>query len=816
MSTQFPAFLTDKNVDKLPDEWSQKIKDIQGKSADELSDESSPEITDIQYHLGIDNFLAKQFAEQFIRFKNIRQHFEPNGLLFDDKDADIKKQLKLAEKALEYKLPYRIAFVGSTGAGKSALINALIGGRELLPSHQVSSVTGTIITVFFVPKGNEEKAIIVPRQQNHIFTLIEDFIKEYEIDEELPNELSEDISEELLDWQSTRVSLSDRETFEKIRYSLANIVKCYVRHSADDDLLSFLIPSELRGNLHKSVNGWEMPLSSQMAEYLWKVVDEGNPINKDEYRKIDLIESISYQITSPDYSENQPQFKLPRNVCLVDLPGFSTDIPMHNLLFIRGVEEANVVVLTVSPERLPENNSPLYNLVKKNINSSESIFLVVNLWDKFHKDIHEEMSHLQARLKETTQYLGIKNDYKTSAFVAFYSQLAQQEKAVNAPDSYENAARSLGVKPQEYDKALEASNIPTLTRDMTDFIENRLIPSEIEKGKKALDAICQLLREKYDPLENSSLEKEIMKSIGKCQKKVESILREFHKEHVSEIDSLLEENSEADDEESESLGNALVHQANRICDQIDRHLKKVVPEFWEKCYTNMDEENFLFHNYYEGQEISWITFLSYVELEFWKVLPRRMKVLADILTTAYRKALEQHQIKQHIYDNIAFLTSSVKIADVLEGFEDEIKEMERKLTELSEHVALLQVFDEEVLLAPKEKGEQIDSELKEALEQLPSKEQELSPDEDDFDDFDDFLQVARSRYEQVVAKWSIDKLLDFYKYQMAYIETALREKSIERFFSNLRRLVYTSPNLFAEKPEAKKRKIVAELCSQDK
>jgi hypothetical protein len=54
-----------------------------------------------------------------------------------------------------------------------------------------------------------------------------------------------------LDWQSTRVSLSDTETFEKIRDSLANIVKCYVCHSADDDLLSFLIQPELRGNLHK-------------------------------------------------------------------------------------------------------------------------------------------------------------------------------------------------------------------------------------------------------------------------------------------------------------------------------------------------------------------------------------------------------------------------------------------------------------------------------------------------------------------------------------------------------------------------------------
>lgn len=766
-------------------------------------------IEDIKKHLGVDEALAEQFAEPVIFLERIQKHFKPDALFFTDKNTEIDRQLGIAAKSLNYKSPYRIAFVGNTGAGKSELINALLG-RSLVPSEAVSSVTGTAVEVFFDTEQTEETVGIVLRTEADILALIGYFIDEFGI-EKMPETLSQAFSDSLRTWQPSKPLTDEMENqrFQNLRTSLANLITCYVRYGSDEHISEFLIPKNFRGSFSLNGNVLESRRSSQIEKYLNELINEDSSLNKNQqYRRIDLIDSLTYKVKPPQTDENHSQFTLPPNVCLVDLPGINPNMPLHNLIFSKGVKNANVVVLILPPNRIPEIASPLYSMVNRSITYSRGIFLVVNRWDEFPKDSKKNMAKLANHMDNILEYFGVKKYYKTSAYVALNAQLGIKGDTLDAPEFYEKAAKSLNAAP-DHENALEASNVPELVKDLMDFIHIHLIQDEFGKGKTALRTICKFLIDKYTLTASTNQfnnVQEFLKLVSKCQEDVEIILGNFHKEQF-------------DDERMNLLRDELESEAMAICDHIDRCIlqRDLVSQLWKQCYTTIPQKTILTHDQTKEVKISWPSFLDQIQLEIWKMLPKQMEGLSNLLTDAYRTAIKNKQIEQDIINIIANLAPSIKGASAIDGLENEIQEMSRKLTELSHHVALLQVYNPDILLNLDEQAE-----LKETLDKLP-KQKELPPDQ-----FRELIKVVRSHYESAVLNWSVDMLLEFYKYQMAYIEQTLIEISIKEFFADLNKQVsqpefceevLATANAHAQNDielMAAKRRVLNELCGNQK
>jgi len=731
-------------------------------------------IQEIQKHLGVSESLAQQFAQQQIILQRLEQHFSPNGLFITDKEPEIERQLNLAAKSINYTNPYHIAVVGNTGAGKSELINALLG-RSLVPSEAVSSVTGTAVEVFFDQEAEEEKLGIVLRTENDILKLVEYFIEEFGLSETVPNRLTETMSDELRNWQPATPLTDDMENqrFQNLRTSLANLITCHIRYGDEDKIREFLLPKDIRGNFTLVENILTAPRSRLVERHLNELINEDSGLNKNKpLRRIDLIDSLTYRVKAAESPDNQSFFHLPSNVCLVDLPGLNPNMPLHNLIFTKGVKNANVVLLVLPPNRIPEIGSPLYNLVKRSISSASGIFLVVNRWDEFPKESAKNMNKLQTHMEDIKTHFGVNKYYKTSAYVALNAQLALRKETIDAPDFYEKAAQALSASPFSHEQALTVSSVPELLQDMMDFVHNTLIKNEFEKGKRALNAICQILQYKYTPVAQQPANHvdEFLKLVAKCQLEVENVLGQFHREQVN-------------DTNMEALRDTLEVEAKNICEYVDRYLlqRDMIAKFWEQCYTAIPHKTILDHDFSREVNISWNSFLDKTQLAIWKILPRQMERLAQLLTDTYRKALQHENVETQVAERIAHLAPSLTGSTAIEGLENEIQEMSRKLTELSHHVVLLQVYNPEVLLnVDKSSG------LKNALDQIP-KQKELQPDR-----FEALVEVVRAHYENAVINWSVEMLLEFYKYQMAYIEQMLGETCIRDFFAQLNKRVSDS------------------------
>jgi hypothetical protein len=210
-------------------------------------------------------------------------------------------------------------------------------------------------------------------------------------------------------------------------------------------------------------------------------------------------------------------------------------------------------------------------------------------------------------------------------------------------------------------------------------------------------------------------------------------------------------------------------------------------------------------------------FLSLVELEIWKELPKYMVSLASVLTNDYRQAVESKKLKHAIQARIAQLTPAINSEEPIKDFGDAIIEMSNKLVELSRHIAHVQVTNESIAFIPEGK---VDPALEEAIAQLPKKE-DLSSTQ-----FKSFINAVRSRYSPAISDWSVEMLLNFYQYQMAYVETTFRS-SLREFFSKVRGRVQNEEALREEiltidkHPEQQKREsltakreILKKLCKE--
>jgi len=731
----------------------------------------------IRRHLpDADETQTARFAELLHRLQAVRNFFAA----YPEDKTGFEHLLARAEKALDYRRPYRIAVIGTTGVGKSTLINALLGRKLVLVKDVGKPATGAALEIFLdVPPDGEEVARVTYRTEANILALLREFAARFDIPTaDLPDSLNKQALRKIRALEpGDRLGEQTQQEFEGLRDSLADIIEQYLAVNPKTLLSEYKLSRP------------------RHVEDLLALTDENSTLNTGPGRCIGLVRSVAYHIKPPPHADALQTLQLPRNVCLVDLPGLDGS-PLHDIIISEGIREADAIVFILRPPRiLNRGDAYLLNRVRKYISldgaidAAERIFLVLNAVDDITRDDHRTLENLPRDMRDLMDLLapgyaarfahrgGDQPYFTTSAWAALSAQHALQGNTIEDPTTYHSKAVKFGVDETDHAAMLAASRIPALAGALTDFARTVRIEAQLREGRQALDRITRSLAETY-----SSEIKLLTNGQGIAFVKTEDarLLRE-RQEALTDfiVDFRLRQLDHLDD-----LRADLRAEATRICDAIDARLREELPRLWKRFFI-ADRYRPRARKY--GKTM-YEVFLGEVELLLWRQLAIRVQSLADMVTLSYREAFEAGNIPRAIvslgYDHPLALAAA-ELGDVT-------ADMKASLRKLSERLALIYMLEPKVGFIPPEQLADsrllADNPLIRALDKVPRR-RELPPKA-----FDKFLTAVRAHYQPAVIEYAVNALLNVYQYEMLYIEDGLLARVTE-LFNDLRETMPHDPLL---------------------
>ncbi len=718
-----------------------------------------------------------QYAQLLKRLRSVKDFLN----VYPEDKAGYETLLSRAEKALNYKRPYRIAIIGTTGVGKSTLINALLGRKLVVVKDVGKPATGAALEIFLdVSPGDEEVARITYRDEANILALAREFMARFDIDPAaLPNSLGKKFTRELKNLQpGDQLGEQTQQEFEGLRDSLVDIVEQYLAVNPQTLLTEYKLSNP------------------RHVEDLMALTDENSSLNAGPGRCIGLVRSVAYHIRPAKNHKALQTLQLPHNVCLVDLPGLDGS-PLHDIIISEGIKEADAVVFILRPPRiLNRGDAYLLNRVRKYISldgavdAAERIFLVLNAVDDITRDDHKTLDNLPRDMRELMDLLapgyaarfahrgGDQPYFMTSAWTAFNAQTALQGGVIQDPKTYHSKAVKLGADESDHAAMLAASRLPSLTNSLGDFAHAYRIEGQLRQGRQALDRIVKSLADTYD-----SEIKLLTNGQGIAFVKTEDarLLRE-RKESLSDIivDFRLRQLDHLEDLRAE-----LRSEAARICDTIDHRLSEDLPRLWKRFYI-ADRYRPRARKY--GKTM-YEVFLGEVELLLWRQLSIRVQSLADRVTMNYKQAFESSHIPRYIV-NLGY--DHPLASNAAAGLEDVSSDMKASLNKLAERLALIYMLEAKAgFITPEQLQDNrliAENPLIQALDAVP-RQRDLPAKA-----FAKFLRAVRKHYEAAVLDYSVNALLNIYQYEMLYVEDGLLAR-VEELFSDLRETLSLDPLL---------------------
>ncbi|WP_019506297.1 dynamin family protein [Pleurocapsa sp. PCC 7319] len=669
--------------------------------------------------------------------------------------------LARARKAFNYKQPYRIAVAGISGAGKSTMLNAMLG-RELLPTKEGSAVTGVALEIFLdVSENDKERAVVTYRDRDNIFQLIsKNFFQRYGFDEsQFKGEIDDKLKEALealksLDYPGNDHEAQQEETrqeFKDLTQMFIDLGEQYFRNAQNTLKTNFSLSNDNDRN------------------ELMELIDENSNLNKDiKQRRIGLVKSVTYHLESNKNSNDSQTLQLPGNVCLVDLPGLGGTL-LHDIIISERIKDADAVIFITSPSRIRGHGAEdLFKKVRKYISpegmerSGERIFLVLNAFDKIPTDevppeVRGELEKLiellpaYANSSELSKRGGNNPYFMTSALGAYCAQKKLKGESI-AP--YRDFYKSLNDKFGGDEEVLKASRVPKLVEELTKFARDKRIEGQIRDGKQALNSIINPLHSWYDSeyrrvIDNQgqyASQKNIEIQIQDKRKVLEKKLLDFRKEILKKF---------------EEISIELQNKANKICDEADDKLREKMPHIWKKHFKTgndiLEIEKF-------GKPLI-EPVLSDAQVELWENLNQRIPKLAIYLSSLYGEAFQKFEVVQKIVNHCFGFKEIVEIEAKIQRF---IDDMNRTMAQIAERIAMITMTNRENHFSALQNNKPEKEQLFNIFKSEDMRNENLSPDK-----FDNFITEARKLYENFVSEYCVSSLLNLYRYEMIVVERKL-------------------------------------------
>lgn len=667
------------------------------------------------------------------RLNHLKQYLEQ---YVEDREAN-QEQLELAAKALNYKQPYRIAIIGKTGAGKSTMINALLG-RSLVLARQGKAATGTAMEIFLdVSETGQEIAIVTYRDESNICNLVHDFAARYKVaTTSLPANLDSSYAQCLRELHSGMELLDQTlKEFEELRENLASMVEQFINYQNQQLRRQYSLDSEV-----------------DRSELL-QLTDEDSSLNRSENRMISLIKMVAYHIKPHQTQDGGATLQLPKQVCLVDLPGLDGSA-LHNIIISEGIREADAVVFIARPPRILEQGDEyLLDRVRKfvgqggNLKSGERIFFVLNARDHIIEDQEQNPEKLLQSMQDLIEL--------TTPGYARHSDLSHRGGETpyfltSAWAAY-SAQRQLAKTNSENDRSiLESSQIPRLAIALSKFARENRINGQIRDGRRTLDALVESLYAKYTAEKqqyliehgNVSPEREFDKSLRKQEEALEQIIIGFHAQVENDFEQWKEQ---------------CIPTIKTLCDETDRELQSKLPQMWQEAsHLSVVRLPRAFI-----EQTSYSQILGAAEIFLWKQLIFRVPRLADRFVKFYVQSVQTDLLVQHIADRCY---GHIQADDLDNYLKEWIHHMHTRLSSVGERIALTMMTDPTQSFATADQSNK--NPLMQGLEQI-SRQPSLN-----VSSFAEFIAAVRKHYQPSINS-SMIALLNLFRYEMLIVEDQL-------------------------------------------
>ncbi len=701
---------------------------------------------------------VNRFATQVERLGKIENFFKK----FNDERGQFDDLLNRARKALNYTKPYRIAVIGTTGAGKSTLINALLGRDLVLTKPIGKPATGAALEIFLdVPQGGAEKAIVTYRDGRDIGNLVKEFIDRYKLDgSSLKGNLDASFASNLsrLNPNDSFSNQQQQNEFIELRKTLADIIIQYANNTSKQLQTEFDIDNY------------------RDRDFLMELIDEHSFLNNENStsRLIGLVKSVSYHIQGGMSFGTSASLQLPGNVCLVDLPGLDGS-PLHDIIISEGIKDADAVIFILRPPRiLGRGDSYLLKRVRQyisfegNTDSGERIFLVLNARDSIMVDNAGRLNNLPKDMQDLMEMLvpgyashpllakrgGDTPYFLTSAWAAYAAQKRLQGSDLEDIETYEAIKVKLKVQGKDDREVLEASQIPRLVQELTKFTRERRIEGQINDGKQALDIIIDLLDKNLNkfPSGNTSkkanLQEKIDKHLNEKQLELKNIVYDFQETQISRLAELRKQ---------------LEQEAIKICHITDSELQKKLPSFWKENFVSKRPP------LYVGitGKVFYEAFLDAVQLELWRQLNSNLPILASYLKNTCISNLNAFKLAEKIANDSYGHLQTTKFKSELQTFVTE--NTGNTIEKIAERIAVTVMARPEYFFTaistdntqPKQR------QLFEILSKVPQQPNVNSS------DFKVLLEEVRKLYDKFVTKDCVNLLSNLYLYEVILIKDYL-------------------------------------------
>lgn len=713
---------------------------------------------------------VNRFATQVERLRKIESFFEK----FNDERVQFDGLINRAQKTLNYTKPYRIAVIGTTGAGKSTLINALLGRSLVLTKAIGKPATGAALEIFLdAPQGGAEKAIVTYRDGRDIGNLVKEFIDRYQLDGSLLKGRLDASFASILSKLNPNYTFSSQQQneFIELRKTLTEIIIQYANNTSKQLKTEFSLENY------------------RDREYLMELIDEHSSLNdaNSTSRLIGLVKNVSYHIHPDSSFGTSASLQLPGNVCLVDLPGLDGS-PLHDIIISEGIKDADAVIFILRPPRiLGRGDGYLLNRVRQyisfegNTESGERIFLVLNAKDSIMVDNTGSLGNLPRDMEDLMEMLvpgyashpllakrgGDKPYFLTSAWAAYTAQKRLKGSDLEEIETYEAIKVKLKVQGKDDREVLEASQIPRLVQELTKFIRERRIEGQINDGKQALDIIIDSLDKKFNKYSSASIGRG-----ANLQEKIDTHLRE----KKFELKKIVYDFQNMQIKRLGELRQQLEIEAIKICDTTDSELQKKLPSFWK------DNFELKLPGLY-GQIIGKVfdeAFLDAIQLELWRLLNSNIPILASYLKDICMSNLDASQVAEKIANASYGYLQTTKFKSDIQVFVTE--NAGNTIEKIAERIAVAVMARPEYFFTatiPMGSKQPRYEQLFEILSTVPQK-QNVSVAE-----FKTLLEEVRNLYDKFVLKDCVNLLSNLYLYEITLIKEYLFS-AIDNIFSEAR------------------------------